>query len=128
MASLRVSAALLGATGVGLGAYGAHSARFESTKSTENWKTAVTYQLVHAVAVLSVSAISESTTVYQQKSLLEAAGKCLAVGSAMFSGSIYMLILEIGPKALCGLASPLGGLLMMIGWGILGLSGVRKLE
>ena len=127
---LRVAAAVLGASGIGLGAFGAHALKNHLSAvpgRMDNWKTAVVYQLFHAVAVLSISVLSEQ---HQQKFKTEsvavsppfaAAGKCMVAGTVLFSGSIYMLCLEIGPKKLLGPTTPLGGLLMMAGWTMLGL-------
>ena len=56
--TLRKLAAALGASGVGLGAFGAHALKATLAKKPEgsnNWKTAVSYQLLHAVALLSLS-------------------------------------------------------------------------
>ena len=43
-------------------------------------------------------------------------------GTTLFSGSIYMLCLEQGPKALWGPATPLGGTAMIGGWALAGLA------
>jgi uncharacterized membrane protein YgdD (TMEM256/DUF423 family) len=50
------------------------------------------------------------------------AGKLLTMGTMMFCGSIYCLSLDIGPKAILGPTTPLGGLLMIGGWIVAGLS------
>mmetsp|Transcript_1454 Transcript_1454/g.2322 ORF Transcript_1454/g.2322 Transcript_1454/m.2322 type:complete len:111 (-) Transcript_1454:188-520(-) len=60
--TLRKLAAALGASGVGLGAFGAHALKGYLSKKPEgsnNWKTAVSYQLLHAVALLSLSCLEE---------------------------------------------------------------------
>lgn len=58
---LRLAAAFLGASGVTLGAFGAHALKNRLTANgrMDNWKTAVMYQLFHAVAVLSVSVLCD---------------------------------------------------------------------
>ena len=57
-------AALFGSTGVTLGAFGAHLLKttLEARNSTASWKTAVNYQLLHAVAILALSTASTTTT------------------------------------------------------------------
>lgn len=115
---LRRYAAVLGATGVAAGAFGAHALSETLTKrgSLDNWRTAVMYQLFHATALL---ALSNTTTKYVKESTT--AGKLMVAGTVMFSGSIYLLSLGIGPKRLLGPTTPIGGLLMIAGWVALGL-------
>ena len=112
-AALRLAASILGASGVALGAYGAHGGRHHPRLMTpgtlEQWKTAVLYQLVHAVAVLSISAVVDvgqdddavtttrhsptkagaATTVsrrpfYYYWATVTRAGQCMALGSLLF--------------------------------------------
>jgi uncharacterized membrane protein YgdD (TMEM256/DUF423 family) len=131
---LRIVAAFLGGSGVALGAYGAHglvpkySTMDQSAISMlkENWKTAVMYQLIHAASILTISAIVEckeqapnraaSTSTTSSAIMLHQAGQVMAVGTALFSGSIYMLCLNIGPKYIWGPTTPIGGMLMIAGW------------
>ena len=53
----RKAAGFFGFTGVALGAFGAHMLKQTLAKNgtTDSWKTAVSYQLVHALALLAVS-------------------------------------------------------------------------
>ena len=93
------------------------------------WNTASSYQLLHAVAILSLAAICQQRGPYEDKEKesgsktdkILLAGKLMAVGTSMFSGSIYCLSLNIGPKAVLGPVTPLGGLLMIGGWVVAGL-------
>lgn len=113
------SAAFLGSSGIALGAFGAHALkdkleRRSPSAGLENWKTAVMYQLFHASALLALSSLSS-----HKKSLvssLERSGKMMLVGSVVFSGSIYCLCLDIGPRKLMGPITPIGGLFMIGGW------------
>jgi uncharacterized membrane protein YgdD (TMEM256/DUF423 family) len=116
------SAAFLGSTGVGAGAFGAHALKSTLEKQTngvENWKTAVMYQLIHATALLALSALSSSSGKNSVKWLKS--GKLMGLGSVIFSGSIYCLTLNVGPKKVLGPITPIGGLLMIGGWAVLGL-------
>lgn len=45
----------------------------------------------------------------------------MALGTAMFSGSIYLLCLDIGPKPIWGPMTPIGGSLMIAGWVMVGM-------
>ena len=131
--SLQQYAAALGASGVALGAFGAHALKDSLTKGnhTETWRTAVAYQLFHATALLGVSALaatrnSSSGAAGDDKNdgqlLLLKAGQCMAFGTLLFSGSLYGLSLSIGPKKILGPTTPIGGLLMISGWVMLGMA------
>ena len=109
-------AAFFGATGVGLGAIGAHALKktLVARGTLESWHTATNYQLLHAVALLGLAAHGDKIS--------PTAGKLLAVGTTLFSGSIYGLSLGIGPKAILGPTTPIGGMLMIGGWAMVGLT------
>jgi uncharacterized membrane protein YgdD (TMEM256/DUF423 family) len=131
---LRQIASILGATGVGFGAFGAHALKktFSSkVGATENWKTAVYYQLFHSVAVLTLSALhhqhyqqseNKTTDTSSLTNSYQLAGQLMGIGSVLFSGSIYLLTLEIGPRKLLGPTTPIGGLLMIAGWVVAGMA------
>jgi uncharacterized membrane protein YgdD (TMEM256/DUF423 family) len=130
---LRTIAAVLGASGIGIGAFGAHGLkdRLSGSSKLDNWKTAVMYQLFHAVAILSISVLCDfqrhslaKTSTFPRRndaSSLERAGQIMALGTTLFSGSIYLLCLDVGYKKVLGPTTPLGGLLMIAGWTMLGL-------
>lgn len=113
---LGVLIALLGTFGVGLGAFGAHAlkAQLLATGQLDNWRTAVSYQLIHAVAGLALWALLHAAERAPQPKLLRAALACWISGVVLFSGSIYGLCLG-GPHWL-GPVTPLGGLALMAGW------------
>ncbi|MFZ4774914.1 MAG: DUF423 domain-containing protein [Terrimicrobiaceae bacterium] len=100
-------AAILGFTGVALGAFGAHGLKdVLSTNGTlAIWQTAVLYQLVHAVASLWAA---------ERKPLV---AWLWAGGVFIFSGSLYALALT-NIKWL-GAITPIGGILFLIGWAML---------
>ena len=137
---LRLAASVLGASGVALGAFGAHGLhdRLTARGKLEQWKTAVLYQLVHTVAVFSVSVLCDATSISSPNAaavpqpnknnsrdapkrypMAGKAGQCMALGSLLFSGSIYLLCLDLGPKKVLGPTTPIGGLLMIAGWAML---------
>ena len=110
---LSLLAAALGASGVTLGAFGAHAlaSRFDD-RQMRNWSTAVQYQLIHALAILATSSDPR----------MRRAGLAWAAGTTLFSGSIYMLSLGWGPRALFGPMTPVGGSLMIAGWILAGVA------
>lgn len=118
---LVIAAGILGFTGVGLGAFGAHGLKaiLEAGNQLETWKTAVFYQLVHAVALLALAGrpISGAGKV----------GGYWIAGVVCFSGSLYWLALG-GPIKVLWPVTPLGGLLFLIGWAMLTWSAFRKTD
>ena len=105
-----VGAALLGALGVILGAFGAHGLQTRlSTEQLESWDTAVRYHLLHSVALLALALFAiESGRSIQLPAWL------FSLGILFFSGSIYLLVLT-GQRWL-GPVTPLGGLCLIAGW------------
>lgn len=115
-----MAGALFGATGVGLGAWGAHGlAAFIGHADTGPWDTAVLYQLIHALGLLLVGVLQTNA----RTSLLAWSGYLMMVGVLLFSGSIYGLVLN-GPRWL-GPITPLGGVSMILAWTLLALAAWR---
>lgn len=103
-----VIAAVLGATGVILGAFGAHGLSGRLSESDLRvWHTAVQYQILHAVALLALVPIAETRSVFWPGTLFTA-------GVVLFSGSLYLLVLL--PWRWLGPVTPLGGLCLIAGW------------
>jgi uncharacterized membrane protein YgdD (TMEM256/DUF423 family) len=97
--------ALFGASGVLLGAFGAHGLqrRVTDPKVLQTWGTAANYQLIHSIALLVAS---------QHRSPLPA--RLFASGILVFSGSLYALVLS--DVKVLGAVTPVGGLLLVGGW------------
>lgn len=116
------AAALLGLTGVIFGAFGAHglAARGLTPAQIGSWDTAVQYQMVHALALLTTSVWMR----HSGPSELSIAGVAWVVGVILFSGSIYVLVLG-GPRWL-GPVTPFGGIALIIGWGALLIGAFRS--
>lgn len=105
--------AVWGFTGVALGAFGAHGLpRDTSAQALDWWKTAAQYHLVHALALLLTG------TLGLLGARADAAGWCFLAGSAIFSGTLYAMTLG-APRFLSAI-TPLGGLLLLLGWLALG--------
>ena len=122
------AAAFHGFAAVALGAFGAHGLRdrFEAAadgvKRLEWWHTASHYELVHAVALLALAGLvtrSERPT----RSLAVAAFG-FAVGALVFSGTLYAMAL--GAPRWFGAITPFGGVLLLTGWGALGVFAARR--
>lgn len=112
-------AALLGLTGVALGAFAAHGLRARlSPEYLAVFQTGVLYQLIHALALLGVGALA----LHWRSRLLGAAGVLFVAGILLFSGSLYLLTLS---SLKLGMVTPLGGLCFMLGWLCLALAAWR---
>ena len=88
-----------------MGAFGAHALKKTLSAKPgglDNWRTAVMYQLLHSVALLSLSAIDIKSFNLLPPPSSVGGGKMMAIGTALFSGSIYLLTLDVGPKKLLG--------------------------
>jgi len=103
-------AALFGAFAVILGAFGAHALNgvLVANGTLEVWKTASQYHLIHALALLVLGLVGGT------EKLAIWSWRCLALGTVIFSGSLYVLALT-NIKQL-GAITPIGGLLMIVGW------------
>lgn len=121
MSPVLLSASVLGALGVALGAFGAHGLRARVTpERLAVWQTATEYHLVHALALLGVAIwlrLAPATP-----GLSVAAG-CFALGILVFSGSLYALVLS--DLRWLGVITPLGGLLLIAGWLALAWAAIR---
>ncbi|GAB3677361.1 DUF423 domain-containing protein [Salinisphaera aquimarina] len=107
-----VAASIYGLLGVVLGAFGAHalSARL-SPEMQSIWHTAVQYQFFHVAALLAVGVLARQG---MTSGALSVAGVCFTLGTLVFSGSLYLLALS-GVRWL-GAITPLGGVLLILGW------------
>lgn len=110
--------AVFGATGVLAGALGAHALRgVLGDQELESYETAVRYQLLHAVALLSAGVMSQSGPVLANswtRWMMKLAAGGFAGGTLLFSGGIYVW-LATGARAIVHLV-PVGGVVLVLGW------------
>ena len=104
-------ACLLAALGVAAGAFGAHALKegLEARGQLENWHAAVRYQVWHALALIAFALWRER---HPGNAVV---GWLMLGGGLLFSGSIYLLALDVG-RGVVWPFTPLGGGLMMGGW------------
>ncbi|MEO1075315.1 MAG: DUF423 domain-containing protein [Bacteroidota bacterium] len=106
--------AVLGGLGVALGAFGAHGLEnlsYVTPDRIATFRTGVLYHLVHALALLVVGLL------LLQGIEVRAAGWLFVAGIAVFSGSLYVLVLADLP--IMGAVTPIGGVAFIAGWGLL---------
>ncbi len=100
-----LTGALLLGTGVALGAFGAHGLKsMVSSDLLVVFETGVRYQVYHGLGLLALGA-------YPQQ---RRAPVWLLTGALVFALSLYLLALT-GVRWL-GAITPLGGVLMLVGW------------
>ena len=105
-------AALACALSVGAGAFGAHGLRGRlDARSLELWETAARYLMYGGLGALLAGLAALHSP--GARTLPWSAGLLLA-GAAVFSGTVFALSLG-GPRVL-GAVTPIGGLLMILGF------------
>lgn len=115
--------AVLGAIAVILGAFGAHALKAKLTpEALESFQTAVRYQFIHVLLLLFVNMFSELTV--KEKNRIS---YFLIAGIFMFSGSIYLIYLVQVPAKSIWFVTPLGGVLLIVGWSLLVYSFLKRI-
>ncbi|MFG0263266.1 MAG: DUF423 domain-containing protein [Novipirellula sp. JB048] len=122
-----VVAAIAGALGVLIGAFGAHGlvGLLESrgldaetiARRIDQFEVASRYHLVHAVVLLSLAAIP-----FGDDRVRRVASWLFSLGIVLFSGSLYLLVVLNLPQF--GAVTPIGGGLWILAW--LTLLGMTK--
>ena len=104
---------ILAGLGVVFGAFGAHALKASlSSEMLGVFETGVRYQMYHALGLMALAwAISR----WPEPRLAPAAWLLLA-GTAIFSGSLYLLVLT-GTRWF-GAITPIGGVALIVGWGL----------
>ena len=105
MSGRLVTAGLLGATAVALGAFGAHGLKDRLALIPEAvgwWQTATLYLLTHALAVGAIATPSVWPA------------RLWSAGALIFTGTLYAMAL--GAPRWLGAITPLGGTLLIAGW------------
>ncbi|UOU99942.1 DUF423 domain-containing protein [Chryseobacterium daecheongense] len=120
-----VFGAVYGMLSVILGAFGAHALKkILSVERLESFETGVRYQMYAAFFLLIVGYILKFETGYEKW-----ISWLMIIGTVLFSASIYFLSLQdywgVNLKFL-GPITPLGGLLMILSWGMLIFYFLRK--
>ena len=119
--NITATAAFLGMAAIILGAFGAHALKKVLTpEQVISFETGVRYQMYQAFFLFFLAT---------QNDILEKTKKTIFTlilsGTFFFSGSIYLLsttgITRVNFKPI-GFITPIGGLLLILAWGMLGYS------
>ncbi|MEL6676215.1 MAG: DUF423 domain-containing protein [Bacteroidota bacterium] len=105
-----IVAALLGLTGVILGAMGAHAleSRLDADQ-LDAFETAVRFQMYHAFMLFLIGLVPDPKVT----AWLQRAAWAILAGTLLFSGSIYLLVLT---SLKIGIVTPIGGSILILGW------------
>lgn len=115
-------AALNLALAVGLGAFGAHGLKsIANAYQLEIWDTATLYLFVHGLGLLAIGVLHQVSRYHAKVSAY-----LLQLGIIIFSGTLYAMALG-APKWL-GMITPIGGVMMIIGWLALALFKPNKIQ
>jgi uncharacterized membrane protein YgdD (TMEM256/DUF423 family) len=121
---VQVIGALYGLLAVLFGAFGAHALKRSFTaEQLHSFETGVKYQMYHAIVLLVLGFNFGFTS-----SLESYIAFCFILGTFLFSFSIYGLNYSAskGKKwKFLGPVTPIGGLLLALGWGLLLFSFIR---
>ncbi len=113
---------VLGILTIVLGAFGAHALKETLTIDQINsFETAVRYQMYHVIVLLFVNTYAGFSD--RKKKHIS---WLFFAGILLFSGSIYLIQLtSISAKSIW-FVTPLGGLLFILGWTIMGMNFLKK--
>lgn len=111
------AAAIMGFKGVAFGAFGAHYLKsILSEQQLLWWEKAVQYQFYHIAPIILLAFLPSKNA------------KTIAIifllGSIFFSGSLYFMALT--NIRWLGALTPIGGVLLLIGWGMLTYEILKK--
>lgn len=116
--NILLASAVLGAMGVGIGAFGAHGleATLTANGRSDTFDTGSLYHLIHTLALLGVGLLS----LVMRSQWLSRAAYAFIAGVIFFSGSLYVLsIFDVG---IMGAIAPIGGTAFIVGWLFIGIA------
>lgn len=100
--------------GVALGAFGAHALKTSLSEPMQyTFEVGVRYQMYHALGLLAAAGLF----FHVPNPWIAYGSMALIFGTLLFSGSLYILALS-GIKK-WGMITPIGGLLLLLGWALI---------
>lgn len=120
--------AIVGALAVACGAFAAHGLEGKLTvEQMEWWRTGVLYHALHAPLIVLAGWMDRArgeASDAAARSRARMAATAFFFGVVIFSGTLYAMALG-GPRFL-GAITPIGGVLLIVGWVGLALRGLRS--
>jgi len=122
-----ITAALLGAFTVALGAFGAHAIKEKVNEYTLGiFETAVKYQFYHVFALLAVGILFQQFS----SNWMLWSGRLFIAGIILFCGSLYALTYFLANNndsmKWLGAITPFGGLCFIAGWVCMAIAIIKK--
>lgn len=115
---LLFSGALIGLLCVAFGAFGAHALRTILDEAARfRFDLGIRYAFIHCLAIIA-AALSMPVVANPGRTFL--AGLMFTLGTVLFSGSLLLLALT-GARPFA-MVTPVGGLVLIAGWGLFALS------
>ena len=115
---LIATGAIFGMIAIILGAFGAHALKkMLSMEELSTFETGVRYQMYHALFLIFIGIINELSQ--KTKKIIY---NLVVFGVLLFSGSIYVLAtnsLTSFDFKIIGFITPIGGMLLILAWGVL---------
>lgn len=110
-----------------LGAFGAHALKTViSADNLISYETGVKYLMYHALGVILVCVLNQKDSAKNLTSVIY----LFIIGSVLFSGSIFLLstreITGLEFLKFLGPVTPIGGLCLILGWGLLFYKFIKK--
>ena len=117
--------AIFGLIAIILGAFGAHALKkVLSIEELSTFETGLKYQMYHALFLVLIGTLNELSQ--KAKKIIY---NLVVFGVIFFSGSIYLLAtnnLTTFDFKIIGFVTPIGGLLLILAWGLLLLNYINK--
>ena len=105
-------AASLAAVTIVLGAFGAHALKEQlDAESLQSFETGVRYMMYHVLGILLINFSPRLS--WKSKSIIS---QLFLTGILFFSGSIFVITLELLPAQKIWFITPLGGIFFIAGW------------
>ncbi|WP_438314838.1 DUF423 domain-containing protein [Sporosarcina sp. FA9] len=109
-----IAGAVNAAIAVVFGAFGAHALKDRlSEHYLAIWETAVQYQMFHAIGLILIGILMNSS-ILGPSTQLSWAGYLILAGIIIFSGSLY--VLSLSGIGILGAITPIGGVAFITGW------------
>jgi uncharacterized membrane protein YgdD (TMEM256/DUF423 family) len=119
---LMMIGALMGFISVAMGAFGAHALKQRlGQEMLSVFEVGARYQMYHALAICLAVWVSTLAPGF----LAPLSGWLFVAGSLIFSGSLYLLAMT--DIRFFGAITPVGGLILLIGWLCLGVASWKTL-
>jgi uncharacterized membrane protein YgdD (TMEM256/DUF423 family) len=83
------------------------------------WDTATEYQMAHALALIGAGLLRN----YTRSAMLRWASWLFFIGTVLFSGSLYLLVLGDTPRL--GAITPIGGVCLIVAWILMSFSLIK---